>query len=386
MDLDFPLGLDSAVIDTISGDNIFTHAQRFVDYQPFSDVLVAARTEVSIVPFVVAPPLPPPPVNAAPTGVVLSGSQTVEENTAAGNVIGTLIAEDPDLGDAHTFRLLPGLSGPGAGDFEVFGNMLRVASGAEIDFEAQSSYSLAIEARDGDGSTVVQTVTVAVENVPISSIGIVSGGAVAEDAPAGTAVIQLEVFEGLEVEPTAVLSLTDAANGRFELDGDTVRVRSGANLDFETDMSHLISIAAQEGTGLSIERSFNITIIDIDETMPPDPSTNSPPLATDDLGSVILGQIVLINVIENDFDPDGDTILLADVLAPVSGSVEVRPDGRVAYTAPSSGPEADSFDYQIEDGRGGLDTGTVTLRLLSDQDIGLGLNQTEARTVVACVP
>jgi serralysin len=100
------------------------------------------------------------PSNAAPTGVTLSGG-TVEENAAAGTVVGTLGAVDPDSGDTHSFALTGGATNL----FEVVGNQIRVKAGAALDFEAQSSHALTVKVTDQDGLSATKAVTIGVTNV-----------------------------------------------------------------------------------------------------------------------------------------------------------------------------------------------------------------------------
>ncbi|MEO0992350.1 MAG: DUF4214 domain-containing protein [Pseudomonadota bacterium] len=220
----------------------------------------------------VTPP-PPPPENMAPTGVSLSGSGSVEENSAGQTVVGTLSAEDPDAGDTHSFRIVTNASGPGVENFEISGDDLRLRSGAEIDFEEQPSFSLAIEARDGDGATVTETIVVAVENAPISDIRALGGTSVAEDATGGTAVTRFEAREGRSEEPTATFSLTDSAGGRFELDVDTLRLSSVADLDADLSPSHRVTVMARDATGAAYAESFTITV----EAAEPDPEPQPAP-------------------------------------------------------------------------------------------------------------
>lgn len=100
------------------------------------------------------------PSDAAPTGVTLSGG-TVQENAAAGTVVGTLGATDPDSGDTHSFALTGGATAL----FEVVGCEIRVKAGASIDFEAAPSQALTVQVTDQDGLCASQTVTIGVTNV-----------------------------------------------------------------------------------------------------------------------------------------------------------------------------------------------------------------------------
>ncbi len=89
-------------------------------------------------------------VNEAPTDITLSNS-SVDENSPAGTVIGTLSAVDPDAGDSHTFAVLG--SSPSGASFAIDAtSQLVVAAGSMLDFETTTSYSVRIQATDQAGS------------------------------------------------------------------------------------------------------------------------------------------------------------------------------------------------------------------------------------------
>ena len=63
---------------------------------------------------------------------------TVQENAAAGTVVATLGATDPDAGDSFTYTLA---SDP-SGKFEIVGDEIRLKAGATLDYETASSHEL----------------------------------------------------------------------------------------------------------------------------------------------------------------------------------------------------------------------------------------------------
>jgi Ca2+-binding RTX toxin-like protein len=203
----------------------------------------------------------PEPANRAPTGIALAAPAEVTENAAAGTIVATLDALDPDAGDSHAFRILAEQSGGGAALFEVDGDRLRVSEGAALDHEAAEEHALAVEVRDGEGLTAVETVTVSVLDAPVTEIRLFSGGAVREDAAPGQLVARVEALEpGGVAEPAAGLALADDAGGRFTLD-DGGRLRLAAPLDFEAAESHEIVVVAD-----GLRETFAIEVIDVDET------------------------------------------------------------------------------------------------------------------------
>ncbi len=69
-----------------------------------------------------------------------------------------------------------------------------------------------------------------------------------------------------------------------------------------------------------------------------------------------------IDVLANDTDPDGDTLIVTGVSNPPHGTATVDGGGVGVHYTPDvnfSGP--DSFTYNISDGNGGVDTGHVPI-------------------------
>ena len=75
------------------------------------------------------------------------------------------------------------------------------------------------------------------------------------------------------------------------------------------------------------------------------------------------------DLLENDSDPDGDTLTITSVNATsgTHGTVELI-DGKVVYTPESNYNGVASFTYTIIDGHGGTDTATVTVNVTPEND------------------
>ncbi len=85
---------------------------------------------------------------------------------------------------------------------------------------------------------------------------------------------------------------------------------------------------------------------------------NAPPVALDD--SVVTRQVsVLIPVLVNDSDPDGDALVIKGLTPPAVGSVSIEGD-QVRFSAPwRSWRGSVKFAYTISDGKGGSATAVV---------------------------
>lgn len=89
---------------------------------------------------------------------------------------------------------------------------------------------------------------------------------------------------------------------------------------------------------------------------------NSRPYAFDDYATTPQDKSVAINILENDFDMNGDDLTVISTTTPANGGrVEINPDGTVSFIPDAGFSGSDSFDYIITDGNGGTDTATVVV-------------------------
>ena len=91
---------------------------------------------------------------------------------------------------------------------------------------------------------------------------------------------------------------------------------------------------------------------------------NDAPQARADTATVTRGTTVVIPVLTNDSDVDGDTLTPVIETNPSHGSVTVNPDGTVSYTHDGSAAATDSFSYRAFDGQ--VHSGAVTVSLTID--------------------
>ncbi len=94
-------------------------------------------------------------------------------------------------------------------------------------------------------------------------------------------------------------------------------------------------------------------------------TTNTPPVAGDDSATTPAGTPVTVNVLSNDNDADGDSLMVTGASAPGHGTATVNANGTVTYSPAAGYSGADTFDYTVSDGRGGTDTGTVAITVTS---------------------
>ena len=115
-----------------------------------------------------------------------------------------------------------------------------------------------------------------------------------------------------------------------------------------------------------LESGFSNELCVSMEVAPPPPPPNNAPTAVADSASTSEDIAVIIDVLSNDTDPDGDTLTVASLTQPTSGSVLINADETVSYTPVSNFNGNDSFSYTVADGQGGTDTATVSVSVTTD--------------------
>ena len=89
-------------------------------------------------------------------------------------------------------------------------------------------------------------------------------------------------------------------------------------------------------------------------------AANNAPVAVDDSGGVTNGGTVVVDVISNDSDPDGDALTIGSAAQGTNGTVAITAGG-VTYSHDGSDSTSDTFTYTLSDCIGGTATATVTV-------------------------
>jgi hypothetical protein len=93
-------------------------------------------------------------------------------------------------------------------------------------------------------------------------------------------------------------------------------------------------------------------------------SSNSDPVAADDVFQATSGQAQVIAPLSNDTDPDGNPLTLSGVFPPPNGSITALPNGTAIYTSNPGFTGIDSFVYTVRDNKNGGDTARITINVI----------------------
>lgn len=95
---------------------------------------------------------------------------------------------------------------------------------------------------------------------------------------------------------------------------------------------------------------------------------NTPPVASNDSAVTDEDNAVVVSVLGNDSDANGDSLTVTGATNPAHGSVVVNPNGTITYTPTANYNGSDSFTYTISDGHNGQATATVNLTVNAIND------------------
>jgi hypothetical protein len=98
----------------------------------------------------------------------------------------------------------------------------------------------------------------------------------------------------------------------------------------------------------------------------PDGADNRPPVTVTDVAEARAGAAATLNVLLNDSDPDGDTLVL-DSVTSTTGAVTYDPSGQLSFTPDPTSPDGTvELEYVVADGFGATTTGTVRVEIRLD--------------------
>ena len=155
----------------------------------------------------------------------------------------------------------------------------------------------------------------------------------------------------------------NADNGTVSLapgESKSVTLDTIASLD-ASDGSYNVTISVQHTLDSSLSVSEVQSVLIATSVEP-----NSAPIALDDTVTLSAKEPVVIDVLANDSDPEGDILTVISATQGAKGTVQISGDGQILYTPAKSFKGSDSFTYTISDGIV-TSTATVTIGLSSTE-------------------
>ncbi len=327
-----------------------------------------------------------PPELRAVTRTLAPGTTLGVQRAAWLIGLGLVVGDDPSDGDVDGLGAI-GLSADG---LEPFGARVELGDGSACELASDGGLRLVASAGVG-----VHVCTLRVcEEVPVANLNVCAttlvtirvedggGGPGPEDdrarVPEDSSVL-VEVLlndqhpVGAELELGAV---TQPEHGVVTVDGDAVRYTPDPDYNGEDTFTY----EACDPDGACEWATVFITVTPVAD----------PPDARDDAFMTARGVPIVLDVLENDVDPDDDVLTIAVFTQPSDGSVR-REDETLVYNPGPRFVGSVTFDYTVRDADGLLDTAQVTVvvdpgddrdgdGLSDDVEIGIGTDPNDIDT------
>ena len=270
------------------------------------------------------------PVAAPDSAQVIIG-QSVEIDVLAND-------SDPD-GDPIT---LISVGAPLRGTAEIVGQRIRYtpdASGAGSD-----TFTYEIES---DGGRATGTVSVQVEAPAPTAVD--DSADTEENQPVSVEVLANDL-DGFG-QPLTIIDVEDPSNGTTRIEGTAVIYTPEAGFVGTDSFEYTI----REQNGGTASATVTITV----------ESANTPPVAQDDFLLTNTTDTVVVDVLANDSDPDGDPLAITDLLDLPGANIAVitvTEDNRVRFEPTGWNGRTLLIRYRISDGRGGFAEATLQIK------------------------
>ncbi len=293
---------------------------------------------------------------------VLSPNQVLE-NAANGTAVG-IDASAVDLDGTNntiTYSLVD--SADGRFSINAFTGVVRVADSSRIDRESSSIHGITVRASSTDGSSSIATF--AIDILPVNEFDPVITSSRLLRVSEKQVIVDRLAGDDLDL-PTPSLSFTivggvDRAKFRITNDNDLAFV-SPPNFenpgDANRDNFYEVNVEVSDGSGRSTVAAITVMV----------ENANDAPVARDHSYTVLLGSpfnVAAPGLLQGVTDEDGHSLTVA--LVGSLDRVSIAPDGSFVYTPSADVGGQESFTYEVSDGNGGVDTGTVFITIATLQ-------------------
>ncbi|WP_376691372.1 OmpA family protein [Wenzhouxiangella sp. EGI_FJ10409] len=256
-----------------------------------------------------------------------------------------VLANDSDA-DGDTLSIV-GVSEPANGQASVSGD--QVIYTPEAGFTGTDSFSYTVE--DGFGGEASASVTVTVQSTNQPPVVGDLSAATLRNQPVDIDV--LSEASDPDGDELSVADFTQPGNGTVTQSGGVLRYTP----DDEFVGSDSFEFTISDGRGGEATGSVVIDVA----------FANRAPVANPDSATTTAGQAVTVDVLANDFDPDGDPLEIVDVVQWYGrpAEVTVNGDGTITFRVSDTCNGRNQFRYTISDPSGATAQANVTVTRLS---------------------
>jgi VCBS repeat-containing protein len=229
---------------------------------------------------------------------------------------------------------------------------------------AGGPYTVVITADDQHGGTVTQTFVWVVNNpaptgvddaVSVLERSVLSGNVLDNDFDIDGDSISVTAVNGIMGNVGTEISLASGATLTLNADGTFNYSPNGAFnwlAEGETAID-TFEYTVSDSQGATSTATVVVTIV----------GENEPPEAGDDFVRTPVGEPVVIPVLTNDVDANGDPLAVIIVDPPANGTAVVNADGTITFTPAQGFYGTTTFTYLVEDPYGATSQATITVEV-----------------------
>lgn len=276
--------------------------------------------------------------NHPPTDTLISGTLN-EDSSVILDVLAS--ASDPD-GDILSISNYT----QGANGTITLNAQNQLVYTPNTHFSGSDAFNYTIS--DGKGGTVTETVNLTINHVNHAPTDTLISGTLNEDSS-----VVLDVLANASDPDGDTLSIntfTQGTHGSITKNSDNKLVYTPNTLYSGNDA---FTYTISDGNGGTVTETVNLTINHVNHT----------PTETLTSGTLNEDSSVILDVLANANDVDGDTLSISNFTQTTHGSITQTQDNKLLYTPNSLYYGTDSFAYTISDGNGGTVTQTVNLTI-----------------------
>ncbi|MGY8836782.1 MAG: Ig-like domain-containing protein [Enterobacterales bacterium] len=287
-------------------------------------------------------------VNDAP--VTNADLATMAEDAAP--ILINVLANDSDVdGDSLTISA----ASADIGSVSVVGNQIQYAPAADSNGLATVTYTVS----DNNGGTNTATVTITITAVNDAPVANNDTATMAEDA--APILINVLANDSDEDGDSLTISAASADIGSVSVVGNQIQYTPAADSNGLATVTYTVS----DNNGGTNTATVAITIT----------AVNDAPIANNDTATMAENAApILINVLENDSDVDGDSLAISAASADI-GSVSVV-GNQIQYTPAPNENGLATITYTVSDNNGGTNTATLTITITAVNDAPVANNDT----------
>ena len=329
----------TAVINTSTGIVTYTPSLNYFGNDSFTYQLKdsgGALSNVATVSITVNPVNSPP--NAAP-------DQATTPEDVAINI--PVLANDTDVDNVIDVTSVTINTNPSHGSVAVQPDG-SIKYTPDKDYYGMDSFTYTV--KDVSGATSAPgTVTVIVTPVNDPPVAVNDEATTNENTEVAISILANDFDVDSPLDPSSITIGTNVQHGTISINTSTGVVTYTPANDYVGNDFFTYTIKDSGGL-LSNVATVTISVINV----------NRAPVAVDDQVNLTTVAPVSIDVLANDYDPDGDAISIVSVTNPSKGSVKIE-NGKVTFTPEGTLAFSTTFTYKITDPGGLTDEAVVTV-------------------------